>query len=69
MVQFFDAWLGLYAKQDLAEDTSADQRAGQGLVEYALIIWFVAIVVFLAVLFLRDKINVAYSRIGNSIPD
>ena len=66
MIQFVDAWIGLYAKQDQDEDRA---QAGQGLIEYALIIWFVAIVVFVAVLFLRDRINLAYSKIGNSIPD
>jgi Flp pilus assembly pilin Flp len=65
MVQFIDAWLGLYAEQD----PNSDQQAGQGLVEYALLIWFIAIVVFVAVIFLRDKINAVYSRIGNSVPN
>jgi Flp pilus assembly pilin Flp len=69
MVQFIDAWLGLYAEQDPNGDASSDRQAGQGLVEYALLIWFIAIVVFVAVLFLRDKINAVYSRIGNSVPN
>lgn len=69
MVQFVDAWLGLYAKQNLDGEVSSDQQAGQGLIEYALLIWFIAIVVFVAVIFLRDKIDGIYSRIGNSIPN
>ena len=66
MVQFVDAWLGLYASQDNDE---AARREGQGLVEYALLIWFIAIVVFVAMVFLREKIITAYSRIGNSVPN
>ena len=64
MIQFVEAWIGLYARQD--EDSP---QSGQGLVEYALIIWLIAIIVFVAVLFLRDRINMAYSKIGNSIPN
>ena len=39
------------------------------MVEYALLIWFIAIVVFVAMVFLREKIITAYSRIGNSVPN
>jgi Flp pilus assembly pilin Flp len=66
MVQFVDAWFGLYARQDGDQEA---RQAGQGLVEYALLIWFIAIVVFVAVIFLRDKLNAVYTRIGNSIPN
>ncbi len=66
MLQFVDAWIGLYARPD--GDPEARQ-AGQGLVEYALLIWFIAIVVFVAIVFLREKIIAVYSRIGNSIPN
>ena len=66
MVQFIEAWLGLYASQDADEDA---RQAGQGLIEYALLIWFIAIVVFVALVFMREKIITAYSRIGNSVPN
>jgi Flp pilus assembly pilin Flp len=66
MVQFIEAWIGLYARQESNEDS---QQSGQGLVEYALLIWFIAIVVFVAMVFLREKIVTAYSRIGNSVPN
>jgi Flp pilus assembly pilin Flp len=65
MLQFIDAWVGLYARQDGDEDAPA----GQGLVEYALLIWFIAIVVFVAVLFLRDRVDAVYSRIATSVPN
>jgi Flp pilus assembly pilin Flp len=66
MIQFVEAWIGLYARQDQDEDAA---QAGQGLIEYALLIWFIAIVVFVAMVFLRERIIGAYSRIGNSIPN
>jgi Flp pilus assembly pilin Flp len=69
MVQFIDAWLGLYARDNRNDEGATDRHAGQGLIEYALLIWFIAIVVFVAVLFLREKIDIAYSKIGNSIPN
>lgn len=69
MVQFVEAWLGLYAAQGADGEASAERQDGQGLVEYALLIWFIAIVVFIAIVFLRDRILVVYSRIGNSVPN
>jgi Flp pilus assembly pilin Flp len=63
MAQFVEAMLGLYADRD------GDEEAGQGLVEYALLIWFIAIVVFVAIVFLRERIIAVYSRIGNSVPN
>jgi len=66
MVQFIEAWIGLYARQDGDQET---RQAGQGLVEYALLIWFIAIVVFVAIVFLREKLIAVYIRIGNSIPN
>lgn len=67
MVQFIEAWIGLYAGQDQDEGAFPDRHAGQSLVEYALLVWFIAIVVFVAVVFLREKLLVVYSRIGNSL--
>ena len=58
MAQTAEALYGLYA----------GERDGQGLVEYALILAFVAILVLVALFFLRDQIISGYSRIGNSIP-
>ena len=43
MVQFVDAWLGLYAAPDLDGDAPPDRRAGQGLIEYALLIGIISL--------------------------
>ena len=40
---------------------------GQGLVEYALIIAVIAIVVILAMVFLRGQIENIFSNIGNNL--
>ena len=45
-----------------------EEQEGQGLVEYALILAFVALVMFVALAFLKDQILGGYSRIGNSLP-
>ena len=68
MIQFVEAWVGLYAIP--VEDGRAfpDRRAGQGLIEYGLILMLVAIIVFASVVFLRERLIVMYSKIGNSIP-
>ena len=58
MRQFAQALYGLYVSE----------QAGQGLVEYALILGFVALVMFVALAFLKDQILGGYSRVGNSIP-
>ena len=58
MLSFAEAVYGLYA----------GEAEGQGLVEYALILAFIAILVLVALFFLRDQIISGYSRIGNSIP-
>ena len=58
MLTFAQALAGLYI----------GEHEGQGLVEYALILAFVALVMFVALAFLKDQILGAYSRIGNSIP-
>ncbi|HET8630362.1 MAG TPA: hypothetical protein VFL91_23330 [Thermomicrobiales bacterium] len=59
MVQFAESLVGLY----LADDG----REGQGLVEYALIIAFIAILVIVAMLFLKDQLLQIFSRVGNSL--
>ena len=69
MIQFIEALAGLYASPEQDGRASPERRAGQGLIEYALIIWLIAIVVFVAVVFLREKLLDVYNRIGNSIPN
>ena len=59
MLQFAEALYGLYAVEDASE--------GQGLVEYALIIAFIAVVVIVAMVFLRGQISSLFSRVGNSL--
>jgi pilus assembly protein Flp/PilA len=58
MLQFVEALRGLYA---------SEEAEGQGLVEYALIIAFIAIVVIVAMVFLRGQIQNLFSRVGNSL--
>ncbi len=59
MLQFAEALVGLYAVEDSSE--------GQGLVEYALIIAFIAVVVIVAMVFLRGQISGLFSKVGNSL--
>ena len=58
MLQFVEALRGLYA---------AEEAEGQGLVEYALIIAFIAVVVIVAMVFLREQISGMFSKVGNSL--
>jgi pilus assembly protein Flp/PilA len=58
MLQFAEALRGLYI---------ADESEGQGLVEYALIIAFIAVVVIVAMVFLQGKITTLFSKVGNSL--
>ncbi len=59
MERFAVALYGLYAP--------ADEHEGQGLVEYALLIAFIAVVVIVAMVFLRTRIGALFSRVGNSL--
>ncbi|GAC1403671.1 MAG: hypothetical protein NVSMB59_24080 [Vulcanimicrobiaceae bacterium] len=59
MLQFAEALYGLYVREDEFE--------GQGLVEYALIIAFIAVVVIVAMVFLQGKISGLFSKVGNSL--
>ena len=68
MGQFLDAWLGLYADRQ-GTDATDDQQPGQGLVEYALLLSFIAIAVIVALVFFGDRLNTLYSKLGNSIPN
>jgi pilus assembly protein Flp/PilA len=58
MLQFAEALRGLFV---------ADETEGQGLVEYALIIAFIAVVVIVAMVFLRGQIGSLFSKVGNSL--
>ena len=58
MLQFAEALFGLYA---------AEEAEGQGLVEYALIIAFIAVVVIVAMVFLQGQISTLFSKVGNSL--
>ena len=59
MQAFGRALVGLYLP--------ARGRAGQGLVEYSLILGFVAVLVLVALLFLRGEFAGLFSRVGNSL--
>ncbi len=60
MLQFAEALYGLYVGEQ-------EGSQGQGLVEYALIIAFIAILVIVALIFLRGQISTLFSRVGNSL--
>lgn len=40
---------------------------GQGMVEYALVIVTIAIVIIVAMIFLRDQLSGQFSNIGNNL--
>ena len=48
-------------------DLYAGEQEGQGLVEYAIIVALTAVIIIVALIFLRDRINTLFSRVGNSI--
>ena len=48
-------------------DLYAGEREGQGLVEYAVIVALTAVIVIVALIFLRDRIATLFSRVGNSL--
>ncbi len=58
MLQFAEAFYGLFA---------TEESEGQGLVEYALIIAFIAVVVIVAMVFLQGRITSLFSKVGNSL--
>lgn len=58
MLEFVNALVSLYL---------GEEQEGQGLVEYALIIAFIAILVIVAMVFLKDQINTLFSKVGNSL--
>ncbi len=59
MLDFVGALYGLFVPEETVE--------GQGLVEYALIIAFIAVVVIVAMVFLRGQISNLFSKVGNSL--
>ena len=59
MLAFLEAAVGLYLPDEA--------RAGQGLVEYALIIAFIAVLVIVAMVFLKNQISGLFSKVGNSL--
>jgi Flp pilus assembly pilin Flp len=46
---------------------SADDEAGQGLAEYALILALIAIVAIVALIFLGSQVSGILSNVGNSV--
>ena len=68
MTQFVDALLGLYADSGQG-DYDPQAAEGQGLVEYALILLFIAIAVIVSLMFFASRLAPLYSKIGNSIPN
>jgi pilus assembly protein Flp/PilA len=52
--------------REAAAGTAGDE-AGQGLVEYALIIAVIAVAVIVAMLFLRDQLTNIFSNIANNL--
>jgi len=68
MTQFLAALIGLYARPDQRLSARAGATEGQGLVEYALILAFIAITVIIAVVFFGGRLTNLYSKLGNSIP-
>ena len=59
MLQLVEPLYGLYVDKE--------QWRGQGLVEYVLILGFIAILVIVAMIFFKDQLVNIYSRIGNSV--
>lgn len=68
MTQFLAALLELYARPDQRLTKRADATEGQGLVEYALVLAFIAITVIVALVFFGGRLSALYSQLGSSIP-
>ena len=68
MTQFLAALLGLYAGPDQRLTERAGATEGQGLVEYALILAFIAITVIIALVYFGGRLTALYSKLGSSIP-
>ena len=63
MLTFAQALCGLYLP-----GAGEDRRAGQGLVEYALLLGTIAMLMYPALGFLKEQILTGYSGIVNGIP-
>ena len=68
MTQFLATWLGLYNRPNQRPNERIGVIAGQGLVEYALILSFIAIAVIVALVFFEGRLTTLYSNLGSSIP-
>jgi Flp pilus assembly pilin Flp len=68
MTHFLAALLGLSTGPNQRPTERAGAAAGQGLVEYALILAFIAIAVIISLIFFGDRLTALYSRLGSSIP-
>lgn len=68
MTQFLAALLGLYTGPNQRRTERAGAAAGQGLVEYALILSFIAILVIVSLVFFGGRLTTLYSKLGSSIP-
>jgi Flp pilus assembly pilin Flp len=68
MTQFLAALLGLYTRPDQRLNEREGAVMGQGLVEYALILAFIAIAVIVSLVFFGDRLTTLYSKLGSSIP-
>ena len=60
MLHFVVALYGLYAGHEAEQE-------GQGLVEYAIIVALTAVLVIVALIFLRQQITTLFSKVGNSL--
>lgn len=68
MTQFLATLLGLYAGPDQRLTERPGVTTGQGLVEYALVLAFIAITVIVALVFFGGRLSALYSQLGSSIP-
>ena len=69
MLQFAEALLGLYADQGQDTGAGTAHEDGQSLVEYALVLTFIAIAVIIALIFFGSRLTNLYSKLANSIPN
>lgn len=68
-LEFIAAWMGLYRPHGAGHGERADDQPGQGLVEYALILSFIAIAVIVALIYFGGRLTTLYSKLGNSVPN
>jgi pilus assembly protein Flp/PilA len=63
-----DAWLRFReAFQGVLESDARDDEGGQGMVEYALILLFIAVVVILVLTVLGKQVSNLYSNVSSGI--